>query len=150
MRSEKGFTLIELLVVVCLLMILSGLGIQTMHTYRSKAAYSVGESTLHSARTALEAGLNNTDNPPPSIELFTQASQGPIANAAAAALLPAMVMPKHVELQASHDADCTEGACMSDMIQAKACQAEEYLRWVRFGDGIDIYMEHQPGGGCAG
>ena len=149
MRSQKGFTLIELLTVIGIIGILAGLGIASFAVYKSSAAYGVASATLRDGRTFMEAGLNNYDDPPASVALYTQSSQGPLNDAAAAALMPGMMVPRNVKFQISYDADCASDSCMTALIQANHCQGEQFVRYVKFGDGSETLMENQAGSGCS-
>lgn len=146
--SERGFTLIELLTIIGIIGILSLLGMSSFKVYRADAAYSVAESTLRNARSAVEASVNNVDNPPPAVALTTQQSAGPISDANARAFLPALQLPKNVRFQVSYDPTCVSGACQSELVEVSHCFANEYTRWIRFGDGVDLLLEHVAGGGC--
>ncbi len=146
--KKQGFTLIELLTVVTLLGILSGLALQAFYIYRSNGYYAVSDSTLRNARTALEAGLTNVDNLPGAVPLTAQNGAGSISDPAMAALLPGMRLPSSVKLQALYDDSCDVGACTSEMLQVNHCKGKEYVRYVRFGDGSDILLQHVAGPGC--
>ena len=148
MNSQRGFTLIELLTVICILGILSALGLYSFSVYNQRAAYVVAEQTLSDARTDLEASITNVDNPPASVPLFAQSAQGALQNASAAALLPIMRIPRNVKFQVSYDASCIDGGCQSEFLQVNHCNGSEYVRWIRFGDGVDVLLDHIAGSGC--
>lgn len=148
MRTERGFTLIELLTVLVILSILSGLGMYSFSVYQARAAYIVAEQTMSDARTDLEASITSVDNPPGSVALYAQAIQGPLQNAAAAALLPSTRVPRNVKFQVSYDSGCIDGGCQSEFIQVNHCNGSEYVRWIRFGDGVDVLLDHLAGSGC--
>ena len=145
---KRGFTLIELLVVVSLLGVLAGLAMQAFYIYRANGYYAVSESTLKNARTAMEAGLSNVDNLPSALGLTAQNSPGQLADPGMAALLPGMRLPGNVKLQAMYDDSCEVGACTSEILQVNHCKGQEFVRYVRFGDGSDILMQHVAGTGC--
>ena len=147
--GEAGFTLIELLTIIGIIGVLSLLGMSSFKVYRADAAYSVAESTLRNARSAVEASVNNIDNPPPAVSHTVQTASGPIADANARAFLPAMQLPKNVKFQVSYDPTCTSGACQSELLEVSHCYSNEYARWIRFGDGLDLTLEHIAGGGCS-
>lgn len=148
-RGEAGFTLIELLTIIGIISVLSLLGLSSFKVYRADAAYSVAESTLRNARSAVEASVNNVDSPPGAVALTVQRAAGPINDASARAFLPAMQLPKNIKFQVSYDPTCVSGACQSELIEVSHCFAQEYTRWIRFGDGVDLMLEHVDGGGCS-
>lgn len=148
MRAEKGFTLIELLTIIGLIGILYQLGLTAFYEYRGKAAYSVAEKTLRDARTAIEAGLNDYDNPPGAVPLTVQDTQGPMSDPSLQHLLPGMMLPGSVTFRVFYDPSCQDAGCQSEMMQTNHCKGEEFVRWVRFGDGLSVWMEHLAGAGC--
>ncbi len=148
-RGERGFTLIELLTIIGIISVLSLLGLSSFKVYRADAAYSVAESTMRNARNAVEASVNNVDNPPGAVSLVVQRAQGPISDPSARAFLPAMQVPKNVKFQVSYDPSCVSGACQSEFMEVSHCFSNEYTRWIRFGDGVDLLLEHVDGGGCS-
>lgn len=145
---KRGFTLIELLTVISLLGVLAGLALQAFYIYRANGYYAVTESTLKNARTALEAGLSNVDNLPTAVGLTSQASPGSIGDPGLSTLLPGMRLPNNVKLQAMYDDTCDVGACTSEILQVNHCKGSEFARYIRFGDGSDILMQHVAGAGC--
>lgn len=147
--GQNGFTLIELLVIISIIGILGSLGLSSFSVYRASAAYSVAETTVQSARTSLEASLNDIDNPPSAVPLTTQTQQGNIQGAEAAAFLEGLKLPKNTKFSVSYDPTCTNAACQSESLEASHCFSEEHIRWVRFGDGVDVLLEHVAGGGCS-
>lgn len=147
-RSESGFTLIELLTVISIIGILSTLAITSFKVYRSTAAYSSSETTLHNAIVASEAGLIDPDNPPAGVALYSQTTQGPMLSATAAALLPGLMIPRKLRFEVSFDPDCINGACLSQYMRASHCQAEKHVQFTRFGDGSILYLDNLLGGGC--
>lgn len=149
MRRESGFTLIELLTIIAIIGILGSLALTSFQVYRSDAAYSVAESTLRNARSALEASINNIDSPPGPVALVSQNTPGVMSDPSARAFLPAFQVPKNVKVEVSYDPTCVIGACQSEFVQIGHCFADEYTRWVRFGDGVDMLLEHVAGGGCS-
>ena len=148
MRSEKGFTLIELLTVIVIIGILAGLGITSFGVYRSSAAYAVANKTIRDAQISMEAGLTNEDDPPPAVALTTQHVQGPVQDPNAAQLLPAMQLPRQTSFAVSYDPDCLDPGCESASLQVRHCQGDEFVRYVRYGDGAWDYLEHLAGTGC--
>ena len=148
-RSEKGFTLIELMTVIVIIGILAGLGIQSFSVYKASAAYGVANKTLRDARTVLEASVANYDSPPSSVPLTVQSSAGPIQDSNAHALLPQMMIPRDVSFQVEYDSSCVDSSCQQQFMQVNHCKGDEYVRYVRFGDGVDVLMEHLAGVGCS-
>ena len=146
--NEKGFTLIELLTVVVLIGILAGLGIASFSVYKRTASYGVATKTLHDARTVLEASVSNYDSPPGSVPLTSQTSQGRLSDPSAYALLPQMQLPKDVKFQVEYNSACADDTCSEVLIQVDPCKGDEFVRYTRFGDGLELQEEHQTGGGC--
>ena len=148
MKSQAGFTLIELLTVIAIIGVLSALGVTNLAYYKANAAYASATTTMHNARNALEAGLSDPDNLPGAVGLTSQTSQGSLTNVAAAALLPGMLLPSDVKFQVEYDPACSTGACQSDFLQVNHCFGREYIRFLRFGDGVELYLDHIDGVGC--
>ncbi len=149
MCAQKGFTLIELLVIISIIGLLALLGMTSFTVYRSDAAYSVATRTLRDARTAVEASLNNVDAEKAAVNFYVQTQSGPIPDASAALLLPAMMVPRNVKFLASYDPDCDHAGCQSEFLQVNHCFAKTYISWVRFGDGAEFLQENVLGGGCS-
>ena len=149
MHFEKGFTLIELLIVIGIILVLGMLGLTSYGVYRSDAAYAVAERTLRDGRTAIEAGLNTIDQETAPANHYAQAHPGPIADAAAAALLPSMMIPRNIKFQVSHDPNCNHAGCQAEFLQVNHCVGRKYISWVRFGDGLEFLQENVEGVGCS-
>jgi type II secretory pathway pseudopilin PulG len=147
-NGESGFTLIELLTIIGIIGVLSFLGLSSFKVYRADAAYSVAESTLRTARSSVEAAISNVDIPPGAVSLTEQTAPGPMVDPSARAFLPAFQIPKSVKFQVSYDPTCVASGCLSEFIEVSHCKSEEFTRWVRFGDGVDLLLEHVGGGGC--
>ena len=147
-RREQGFTLIELLTVIGIIGVLAYLGIQSFDVYKSRAAYASAITTLHNTRNALELRQNDQDNPPGAVALTTQAVQGPIIDPSMSGLLPGMMVPNKTNLSVSYDPSCVIGACQSDLIEVDPCLGKEHVQWIRFGDGVDVLLEHIAASGC--
>ncbi|MCB0310515.1 MAG: hypothetical protein KDD42_04740, partial [Bdellovibrionales bacterium] len=91
----------------------------------------------------------NVDDPPGAVGLTTQSSQGPIQDPRAAELLPGMMVPRLTKFAVSYDPTCEDSSCEMSSMQVNHCQGEEYIRYVRFGDGLGVWLEHLAGDGCA-
>lgn len=149
MQSERGFTLIELLTVIAIIGVLASLSMSGFSLYKASAAYAVASQTLHGARNALEAALSDPDNPPAAVELDSQEAPGPIADPVARRLLLGMQLPRNVKLSYGYDPTCLDSACAYESyLQANHCSGKEFVRWIRFGDGVEIMLDHVRGDGC--
>lgn len=146
---SRGFTLIELLVVIGTIGVLIAISSTAFVVYKQTAAYAVVESTYKHARIAMEAGINDIDSPPASVPLTAQSGQGPMSNALVRDLMPGMQLPRSVKFQVSYDSTCQTAACTADTIQVNHCAGNEYLRAVRFGDGLELLTERISGSGCS-
>ena len=148
MNEESGFTLIELLTVLAIIGVLSSLGVTAFRVYQANAAYVAASETLRQARTSFEAGINDIDNPPASVGLTLQTSSGQLDSAQARDLLVGLKLPKSVAFQVAYDSGCLAANCQSAFMQVRHCQGEQFVRWVRFGDGSSILLENLAGEGC--
>ncbi len=147
MKQEQGFTLIELLTVIGIIGILASLGITSFSYYKASAAFASAEQTLHDARNAIEAAVVDQDNLPASVPLTNQKGQGQIQDATAAAYLPGLMLPRNLDFNVSYDNTCSNAACTKDFIQVRHCSGEKYIRWLRYGDGVEVKLE-PSGSGC--
>jgi len=146
--GEAGFTLIELLVVFAVVGVLLATSIASFRVYRTQAAYASAEATMGFARRTAQASLTR-DVPPAAVPLYSQVAAGPLSDALAADYLLGMQVPIETKLQVQYDPSCTAGGCESDFIQVNHCLGEEFLRWIRYGDGVEVLLENIGGSGCA-
>jgi prepilin-type N-terminal cleavage/methylation domain-containing protein len=149
MRKEAGFTLIELMTVVVTIGALAGMAVMSFKDYRAKAAYGVAEQTLNDARTALEAALSEPD----AVFAFTlanvaQSTPGAFTDPNANDLFPGFRLPKDVKVTVYHDPTCLDSTCLSKAVEVRHCTGIDYVDWQRFGDGVEIKLEHIAGSGC--
>lgn len=145
---EAGFTLIELLVVFIVVGVLAATSIASFGVYRAKAAYASAEATLSFARRTVEASLTR-DTRPAAVPLYVQDTPGSVFDAAAADYLLGMQLGPEIKLQVSYDPSCADGSCQSDFLQVNHCRGQEFIRWIRFGDGVETLLENISGVGCA-
>lgn len=149
MKTESGFTLIELLVVVAIITVLSSLAMTAFGVYKKSAAYAVASQTYADARRAIEGGINNFDNPPGLVGLYEQAVKGKLSDANADTLMPGFRVPADAKFRVSYDPSCEDAGCQREFLQVNHCKGAEYIRWVRFGDGLEFLFTHLAGEGCA-
>lgn len=148
MKAEQGFTLIELMTAFVIIGILAALSMSSFTAYMARAGYGVAETAVRNGRTAIEAAFSSSTSDPAAVPLVAQSTPGGITNGAARALLPGMQLPSRVKFEVSYDPACQVAACEQQVVQARHCAGQEYVRWVRYGDGLDIYLEHIAGAGC--
>lgn len=149
MKRDSGFTLVELLTVIAIIGVVAGLGLQSFKEYRAKSAYAVAEQTLGDARVALEAALSEPDAAFPfDLTNLSQSAPGPFADANANSLFPGFRVPKNVKVTVNHDPSCVSGACLSKSVEVRHCTGLDYVTWQRYGDGVEIKLEHISGSGC--
>ena len=150
MKRDSGFTLIELLTVIGIIGVVSGLALQSFKEYRARAAYAVAEQTLNDARIALEAALSEPDAAYAfDLTNLSQNTPGPMSDANARSLFPGLNLPKDIKITVNHDQTCISGACLSKSVAVRHCTGTEYVTWQRYGDGVEIKLDHVAGGGCA-
>lgn len=145
--EESGFTLIELLTVIATIGVLASIMLSGFSLYRASAAYAVATSTLQSARNAVEASMSVPDTLPAAVGFTELDAQGAVP-VALRDLMPGMQMPKDVKLSISYDPACFDPACTETILSARHCKGMEYITWQRFGDGLEIMLEHIDGAGC--
>lgn len=149
MRNARGFTLIELMTVVVTIGAVAGMAVASFKEYRAKAAYAVSEQTLNDARIALEAALSEPDATFGfDLNYVSQNSPGAFSSADANSLFPGFRLPKDVKVTVFHDPACLSGACLSKAIEVRHCAGVDYVNWERFGDGVEVKLEHVSGSGC--
>ena len=146
--GEAGFTIIELLTIMGVVGVLSALSLTGLKVYKGNAAFGVAETTLGHARTSLEAGILSEEGGVSSVPLTTQKVQGEIIDPLANDLLPALLLPRNVKFQVEYDNGCDNQFCQESMLQLDHCHAENYVRWIRYGDGVAAQLE-LPGSDCS-
>jgi prepilin-type N-terminal cleavage/methylation domain-containing protein len=148
LNSQKGFTLIELLTVVVTIGVLASLSMGVFHSMRTTAAHGASVQAVMNARTALESSLTNPDLVVPSVD-YEQNTPGPITDASAALLFPGFQNSSSMLFYINHDPTCEDETCEAEVVTISHCKAEEHAAFYRYGDGVEVILEHLPGGGCA-
>jgi prepilin-type N-terminal cleavage/methylation domain-containing protein len=144
--AERGFTLIELLTVIVLLGILAALSVQGFVIYKASAAFAVATSTLRDAQTALYAAQTAPNATFSSVDT-SQRAQGALATAEGREIFPGFVLPKSVDFAYAYDPTCVDGSCpYQTRVEVRHVAGQKYLRWIRFGDGVEARLE-VPGAG---
>ena len=138
--------MIELLTVIAIIGVLSSLALSSFSLYRASAAYAVANQTLHDARNALEASLVDPDNLPASgagTQNFPGEMTGPGKE-----LLIGLKLPKDMSIDYLYSQECLDSSCEEAVLETRHCKGREFSRWTRFGDGIEVLLEHVAGAGC--
>jgi len=146
--TQGGFTLIELLTVLSIIGILSLLSVQSFQTYRKQASYSVANSTLREARTAVGGALIQPDIVYPAVNFESQALPGALTDPGLLELFPGLILSKNIKFTASYFPACNDVACTSVFVEVRPCSGEAYVNWLRYGDGSELLTERIAGVGC--
>lgn len=149
MRNESGFTLIELLTVVGIISICSLLGMTSFYEYRGDAAYAVAERTVADAINAVEAAVTAPDIVLPSVAGYSQSSPGAIADSSAVQVLPGFMVPRKTRFEVSYNPTCLDASCEQTAVEVRHCHGRDYVRWLKYGDGVAVRLEHLAGVGCS-
>lgn len=144
LRGNEGFTLIELLTVIMIIASLAMMSLTGFTVYKKNAHFAQAQVTMHSARTALEAGI--TDNQDAGTLSGWSAIDGSALPAPLSDLFPAIAVPKDVRMFGSQT-DCGNGNYMYTVI-VYACSAEKYTSWLRTCAGFEATNEGDVGGMC--
>ena len=137
LRNESGFTLVELLVTTAILVILCGIAFTGFSVYRAQAYERSSEQMMQQARTALEAGKQDSESFPAELMTVDQNSSGPLLDPTAQMLMPGLVLPEHFRVYATHDPTCTDAACMEDYIITRPCSIAKKVVYFRTFGGIE-------------
>jgi len=86
---------------------------------------------------------------PPAIGGFSQAAQGPLTDANARDVPPGFMVPRKLRFTSTYDSTCADPSCELIDAQGKHCRGNDFVRWIRYGDGLDVRVEHLPGAGCS-
>jgi prepilin-type N-terminal cleavage/methylation domain-containing protein len=149
LHNEQGFTLIELLTVIGIIGVVSALGLTSFYVYKSDAAYSSAARLVQDSITAVEAAVSIPDQVLPEVPGYVQTDQGQVSDPVARTFLEGIAVPRKMKFQFTYDPTCDSSACVQASVQANHCQAVDYPRWVRYGDGLDVRLEHLSGSGCS-
>jgi prepilin-type N-terminal cleavage/methylation domain-containing protein len=144
LKNDSGFTLIELLTVIMIVASLAMMSITGFTLYKRNAQFAQAQVTMHSARTALEAGI--TDNQDSGTVSGWSASDGSDLVAPLSDLFPSIGVPKDVRMFGAQT-DCGDGSYMYSVI-VYACKADKYTSWVRTCAGFEVANEGEVAGMC--
>jgi len=136
-NEATGFTLVELLVTVAILLILGALALTGFEVYKEQAYVRVSEELMGNARTALEAGKQDSETFPSGMMTVDQNAAGPMADATGQLLFPGLVLPKNFRVFATHDPSCAVDSCLEDFIQTRHCKTNKKTVYFRTYGGIE-------------
>ena len=143
--DEKGFTLIELLVTMAIISILAGLSIESVSIYRESAYNKIALNAMHSARTALEAGITDLEEEEPGWFGRWSNTPGQVLGWGGERFLPGYVNPKNVEISAFYNSWCdiaTLEWCLREGVFTRHCKAGKMTSWFRWKNGVETTTVH--------
>lgn len=134
--DSQGFTLIELLVTIAILMILSGIALTGYTVYKDQAYGRIAEQMMNQARTALEAGKQDSERFPDELMEVDQNSSG-VVTGDNQILLPGLVLPEHFRVYVTHDPTCADDSCLEDYILTRHCKTGKKVVYFKTYGGIE-------------
>ena len=144
LAREDGMTLADLLVTIGIIGILAAIAIQEFGVYRQRVNYVLSEETLRDARTALEGSNIDEANGAGGMQVAWLNKPGKPPTAAARRLLPGYVVPQRSDILVLKNPTCGNAMCLKEYIRARNCNADKYLYWYRFGNGIELTVRDVP------
>jgi prepilin-type N-terminal cleavage/methylation domain-containing protein len=137
-QSEAGFTLIELLYTFTIIGVLSVLSMSAFFVYKENAEYAKAEATLHGARLALQQGELDA-SPGMNVGMTWTGTGGGVVSGDLAVIMPGASTSKKVRLGGMYN-DCSalNGLDPWEVAIAQPCNADRYVRWTKFCNGIQL------------
>lgn len=139
---QKGFTLIELLTIVAIIGLLAAISGSAFILYRQNAAMAVMTQLYSDSKQDVESAIAVPDRILPSFSDVSQSESGPVLNASAREVLPAIQIPRKISYTVTFDGTCDSELCISTYIEIHYSSSNRYLTAIRSGDGLWIPVEH--------
>ncbi len=148
-RRESGFTLVEMLITCAILLILGALALSAFTIYKREAYMKSSAQLMGQARTALEAGKQDSESFPASLMTVDQSTAGPISSATGSLLMPGFIVTQDYRLFVNHDPTCSADACLEDYIEVKHCSTDgKTVYWRTYGGIEFLNLNAADSSGC--
>ena len=131
-ESEAGFTLLELLVASAIIVILSGLSIQSYVIYREDAYHKLAMQMMGQTRTAMEAGKVDSESFGSATMFVETTDPGPATSGDGETIVPGLVLPEDFYLYVWHDPTCATDSCVEDYVITRHCKANQRVVHYKF------------------
>jgi prepilin-type N-terminal cleavage/methylation domain-containing protein len=140
--AQSGFTLIELLITIATIMVLSGIALTGFTVYKEQAYIRMEEQMMQQARTALEAGKQDSESFPDEAIIVDQRTPGPMADDSGKQLLPGLTLPPEFRVYAKHDPTCSDSGCMEDYLITRSCHTHKKVVYFHMYQGVEATMSN--------